>query len=323
MKWTLAALVALFFVFLGVQYVLQQPHYDTAQSPASSPVVTKPSAATEREVAQATAAVSEPVTASVTDDETLPLSAKQQRILAAVEKFKELNDRDLLNALTNDPLAQDIVADILLALINDGYLEANSPLAVRAGFAGFTPLFFALIASNQMTPELLNQFIEQGSRLASNEEWMRAMAQQSNLDVIEIWYDQTGQGPEHHQELFNQALYAGNMALVDFVLETKGGKFDRLSFSGATAERIKESAMKSTSFSDESLRDYYDRTRDDNREVLKQTVLALHERRLKQTELLLLYAQLSDDERQQIENARATLQADIQRINDFFAAQEG
>ena len=326
MKWAIAGLVALFFAFLGLQYWAAQNEATpqpvaTPRTPAL-PNKTQPDArAVKASVAVGYPPASEPKATLTPEGEAL--TEREQRVLEAVEKFKDLRDRDLLLALSNDPLAQDIIADILLVMLEQGYLEANDSFVTRRGFEGFSPLFFALMASENMDAEMLNRFLDLGSRMESNDEWRRVMARQSDLAVLETWYEATGLGPEHHQQLFNEALQAGNMAFVDFILETKGGKFDQLTFSGATAERIKEGVIGNKSLTDESLRDFYERSKPEQRAMLQRNIIALHEQRLKQIELLLLHAELSDEERLQIELTQATLLADIQRINDFFAAQGG
>ncbi|WP_411359690.1 hypothetical protein [Pseudidiomarina salilacus] len=326
MKWAITGLVALFFAFLGLQYWAAQNEVVTQLEPTTRHFSPAIEAATEEQLIQAPVAAESqfsraPTVSSTTDEETL--TAHEQRVLAAVEKFKDLRDRELLIALSNDPLAQDLIADILLVMLEQGYLEANDTFATRRGFEGFSPLFFALMASENMDAEMLNRFLDLGSRMESNDEWRRVMARQSDLELLEMWYESTGLGPEHHQQLFNEALQAGNMAFVDFILETKGGKFDQLTFSGATAERIKEGVIGNKSLTDESLRDFYERSKPEQRAMLQRNIIALHEQRLKQIELLLLHAELSDEERLQIERTQATLLADIQRINDFFAAQGG
>ncbi|MDN7127943.1 hypothetical protein [Pseudidiomarina terrestris] len=317
---SLLGLAVLFFVFLGYQYTQADspaPEFRALESDSLADHASPLTAVT----AAAKPSHTEISSAESSEGGSHALSADQQRIAVAMEKFKELRGRALINALSQDPLAEGIQSRILLAMVEAGYLDINGSIANRAGLEFFSPLFLAVAAEWDVTAEVFSRFLALGARVDSSDNWQRMMSNVTDAEVLDLWYDAAGLGPERHQELFNEGLRTGNMAFVDFILENKNGKFDQLTFTGAMTTNIQRQILTQQSISDERMSELYEQTQPEERARVQHMLTLMHERRARQIELLLTYADLSEEDRKKMTELRATLEEDIQRVADYFAQQ--
>lgn len=258
---------------------------------------------------------------SSTPTEQSALDEKALRIAAALERFGDLRGRALMDALKEDPLAKGIGAEILLAMVEAGYLDSNESIFASGEFGTHSPVYVAiLITEGELSTEYFQRFLDLGAQVATDDDWLNLMAF-SELDkgVVELWYEAAAVGPELHQQLINYGLYDGSLVLSDLIMNDKGGRYDSLTYSGDFYESTLERLTSYQSITDEQVEDFYQQVSAYIAEGQSFNIFYFHESSIRRAELLINYGNLPVEQRQRVQASREALKTDLQRLKARFA----
>lgn len=269
----------------------------------------------------------EPAVPSTRDSRaSVPTATERLNVAKAI--VSDLRGQKLLRTLREDPRLEGLEAEVLLALIEDGSIDINESLAgTRSNIPEFTPISVALLATDRtLSVANFDRFIELGARVESNSIWQSRMASVKDKALLERWYQAANVGPEQHQQMFNKALPAGNSVFIDFVLEDKGGKFDRLNFTGDYTESLKNGLITHESYGFKRVVSVWNQAQEESqnehRAEFEKMINDNYAMLLRQVDLLLTYAELTSEEKEEIIATRAALENEVKELEKLFASAE-
>lgn len=129
-----------------------------------------------------------------------------------LERYSHLTPQHMLYGFFKDETLLLSRTELILQLVEQGFLNVNEQLREGKNSQHYTPLFAAIAANpNGITSEELQRFIDLGATIPSNSTWRRKFSMMPIRDdeVIPMWINAAGIGPEDYERLFlNSALYS-------------------------------------------------------------------------------------------------------------------
>ena len=116
--------------------------------------------------------------------------------------------------------ASPSASDILLALIDSGILSPTTPVKIDHNGFEYSTLFTALVIEPNISAEKVAAFLEYGSDIGSEELWLNVLTNTTNAEVTQLLLEHASFGPEHNEQLLQNALISGNENLYDYMMKS-------------------------------------------------------------------------------------------------------
>ncbi|EKE79913.1 hypothetical protein [Idiomarina xiamenensis] len=157
------------------------------------------------------------VTKTITDGS---VDASNSQQVANLNIYESLTYQEILTRLAKSASRDEIdISAVLLALIENGTLDVNTPMRQGAQSSHYTPLYVALVLDDDITTEQIQSFIKMGAYIEANSMWTRQLAKLQDVVAAELLIDAAGYGPEQTEELLQAVFQQANVNLFNRLVE--------------------------------------------------------------------------------------------------------
>lgn len=241
------------------------------------------------------------------------------------ERYSNLTPQQMLYGFFKDETLLLSRTELILQLVEQGYLNINEQLREGEDSQHYTPLFAAIAANpNGITSEELQRFIDLGANIPPNSTWRRTFSMMPIQDdeIIPMWFNAAGLGPEDYERLFLNSAFYSDGKLAAYVHE-------QANQDGYYKDRLREEGLDCfignvNSFSIEKDQQRLDSFQKDprlNYLVSAEGLLVAREQRLKKIAFWKKYANLTSEEIAELDRTAVKLQKFTTALREKYEQQ--
>lgn len=203
----LAALILIVIGILSVLFIFR-----SASQSITGPVVSL--ASDERDVVADTPDVKRLPVA-----EELPLATDSDAVESDIgqpllEQFYGLSAQEILIEVAREAVqGRRNSTETLLALMDAGIIDANTPMRQSIHSEHYTPLFTALLFDKAISVEQVQQFLDAGAYLQYPERWIHFIPTLENTDAAVALIDHAALSVDMNERVISSAFSRGNQEL--------------------------------------------------------------------------------------------------------------
>ncbi|PTB82761.1 hypothetical protein C9986_02260, partial [Pseudidiomarina aestuarii] len=241
-----------------------------------------------------------------------------------LDRIAELSGQEFAMALLQHSGDLDSSIENMLVMIESGRIDVNKRIAELGNSQAMTPFLLAVgLSQGQLTLDQFHRFLDVGVTLQNDELSKEMMASLDNPEVIEAWYETAAFGPEDHEQLLNNSLKNGNLTLAEIILEDKKGELDGIKLS---SDAIAGSITRIQAIAPLELQELKDELAAADEKELKMAESFLIPRlqnSVDETEILLQYAELSEEQRTQVIAANERYKDELEELKEILSTHSG
>lgn len=267
------------------------------------------------------------ITPQVSAPETSHLSNKENLAPHPLfTKYTQLTPQQMLLGFFKDESLLKSRTELILQLIEQGYLNPNEQLREGEDSQHYTPLFAAAVTNpHGITPEQLQRFLDLGANIPPSGPWRLLLGTMpiSDSQIIPMWFEASGLGAEHYEELFIDSALYGDSQLAEYIFEqaNQGEYYKRRLEEEGLSKSLRD--VVNFSFEEEAKRlELYKKDPKLNYLVQADSLLAIRSRELKQIAFWKKYADLTPEQIVELDATAIKIQSFTTELREQLAREQ-
>lgn len=237
-----------------------------------------------------------------------------------LDRIAELSGQEFAMALLQHSGDIETSIENILIMIESGRIDVNQRIVEVGGNNAMTPFLLAVsLSQGQLTLDQFNRFLDAGVTLQNDEISKEMMASVDNPEVIEVWYETAGFGPEDHERMLDDSLKNGNLALAKVILKDKKGELDGIQLSSKAVQRSIRRLESTPLIKLEELREKVTEVDEKTLKMVESFMVPLLQNNVDKTEILLEYAELSGEQRAEVVAANERYRNELEELREILA----